>query len=67
MSSLLQDIQYAVRILVKGRGVTVAAVLTLALAIGAVTAIFGVVDAVVIRPLPYEDPERVVMVCSVSW
>ena len=62
MSSLLQDIRYAARMIVKGRGVTVAAVLTLALAIGAVTAIFGVVDAVVVRPLPYEDPEHVVMV-----
>jgi putative ABC transport system permease protein len=62
MSSLLQDVEYAVRMLVKGRGVTVAAVLTLALAMGAVTAIFSVVDAVVIRPLPYEEPEKVVMV-----
>ena len=60
MNTIWQDLRYGVRILLKNPGVTVAAVITLALGIGANTAIFSVVDAVMLRPLPYKNPERVV-------
>jgi putative ABC transport system permease protein len=61
MGTLIKDLQYGARTLLKRPGFTVAAVLTLAVGIGACTAIFSVVHAVVLQPLPYPHAERLVM------
>ncbi len=62
MGSFLRDLQYAVRQLRRSPGFAFTAMLTLALGIGATTAVFSVIDAVLLRPLPFPDPDRIVAV-----
>jgi putative ABC transport system permease protein len=66
MSTLTQDIRFAVRSLARQPGFTLAAVLTLALGIGANTAIFSVVDSVLLQPPPFRDPGRIMVVWAVN-
>src|SRR5262245_41597543 len=62
MSTVWQDVRYALRMMVKSPGLTAVLLITLALGIVASTTIFSVVDSVVLKPLPYEQPDQLVRV-----
>ena len=64
MSRLAQDLRYALRILVKSPGFLAVAIFTLAVGIGATTAIFSVANALLLRPLPFADPGRLALISA---
>lgn len=64
MDRFTQDVRFGLRTLIKAPGFAVVSILTLALGIGATTAVFSVVDNVLLQPLPFRDPDRLVMVFS---
>ena len=66
MNTLVQDVRFALRQLRKSPGFALTAVLTLALSVGVATAVFCVIDAVILRPLPYAHPEKIVVVSGHS-
>jgi len=67
MEAFASDLRFGCRSLVKSRGFTVVALLTIALSVGATTAIFSVLDGVLLRPMDYSEPERIVLVWGVNF
>ena len=65
MSTLYRDLKIAVRHLLKSPGFAITAVLMLALGIGATTAIFSIVEGVLLRPLPFPEPDRLMVVSDI--
>ena len=66
LETLWQDTRYAIRLLIKTPTFSIVAIVTLALGIGANTAIFSLVDAVILRPLPYERPNRLISLWEIQ-
>jgi len=62
LENLVRDLHHAIRQLTRARGFALIAIVTLALGIGANSAVFSIVEAVLLRPLPYQHPERLVVV-----
>ena|SRR5256885_16465518 len=62
MNTLLQDLRYGFRLLLKNKGFAAVAILALALGVGANTAIFSLVNGVLLRPLPFPDAERIICI-----
>ncbi len=66
MNAIVRDVRYAFRSLRQAKGFTLVALVTLALGIGGTTAIFSIVDGVVLRPLPYHDSPRILRLVRIS-
>src|SRR5215211_3679307 len=66
MENLIKDLRYGIRSFLKRPGFLVIAVATLALGIGATTAMFTIVDSVLLRPLQFPEPERIVLVLGIN-
>ena len=66
LEDFLRDLRYGVRLLVRSKAFAFVSILTLGLGIGAATAVFSVVDGVLLRPLPYPDPDRIVRLFQVN-
>ena len=66
MQSFWQDIRYGLRLLARAPGFAFAAIAMLGLGVGSATAIFGIVDSVLLRPLPYPDSHRIVTISEVD-
>jgi hypothetical protein len=67
MGNIWQDLRYSVRILLKKPGFTLIAIMTLALGIGANTALFSIINPTLLRPLPYPESERLVTLQTMPW
>jgi len=64
---LVQDVNYGVRAMLRSPGITIVALLSLALGIGAITAIFSLMDALMLRSLPVKDPGRLILFGDATW
>ena len=66
LEDLFRDLRYGLRLLVRAPAFSIVAIVTLALGIGAATAVFSVVNGVLLRPLPYPDPDRIVRLLQID-